>query len=241
MTPIGFSTGTLAFSDFRLGISKLRGKAVAAIELSALREEELEPLVSAIDQLELSQFEYKSVHAPSKFSKLTEERIVELLTPVFKKGWPVVVHPDAIQRFDLWRPLGDLVCIENMDKRKPTGRTAEELEQIFSRLPEAALCFDVGHARQIDPSLTEAVAILKRHGSRLRQLHVSEVNSQSRHEALNWSIEQALTKLATMIQPDVPIILETPVEDQFLDQEMTRVRAAIANAAAPGGGRFTAI
>ena len=45
MTPIGFSTGTLALGDFRLGLQQLYGKQAMAVELSALRDMELEPLV----------------------------------------------------------------------------------------------------------------------------------------------------------------------------------------------------
>lgn len=64
-----------------------------------------------------------------------------------------------ISNFDQWRTLGDRLCIENMDKRKTTGRTADELAVFFAGLTEATLSFDIGHARQIDPTMCEADAI----------------------------------------------------------------------------------
>jgi hypothetical protein len=67
MRPIGFSTGALAYADFRRGLEMTRGKAVQAVELSALRQSELIPLLEDLDTLDLSGFEYISIHAPGQF------------------------------------------------------------------------------------------------------------------------------------------------------------------------------
>jgi|SRR6266568_3232799 len=64
------------------------------------------------------------------------------------------VHPDVIEDYSAWEYLGSALCIENMDQRKAIGRTADELGSIFDRLPSAALCFDIGHARQVDTTMT---------------------------------------------------------------------------------------
>ena len=84
-----------------------------------------------------------------------------------------------------WACLGDCLCIENMDKRKPIGQTATDLARFFDLLPNASLCFDIGHARQIDPTMSEAWAILQRFRNRIKQLHVSEVNTQSKHDPIS--------------------------------------------------------
>ncbi len=65
MRQIGFSTGALALGDFRAALRMLAGKNCSAVELSALRQEELAPLVVQLDDLDLSNFEYVSFHAPS--------------------------------------------------------------------------------------------------------------------------------------------------------------------------------
>lgn len=77
------------------------------------------------------------------------------LSQLAKRDWPIVLHPDAINDVDLWRGFGSLLCIENMDKRKPIGRTTLELRQIFSEFPDACFCLDLAHARQVDSSMTE--------------------------------------------------------------------------------------
>jgi hypothetical protein len=52
MRPIGFSTGALALSDFRLALEELQGQATDSIELSALRYRELRPLLHALNGVE---------------------------------------------------------------------------------------------------------------------------------------------------------------------------------------------
>ncbi|MCP3980333.1 MAG: hypothetical protein GY716_13600 [bacterium] len=224
---MGFSTGTLALGDFRLGLQMLRGNRTIAVELSALRDYELQALVDGLDDLDLSQFSYVSVHAPSRFVELSEVQAVGLLEAVFRRDWPVVLHPDAVQDWSLWRDHGSLVCIENMDKRKPIGRTAAELTEIYDHLPDASLCFDIGHARQVDPTMFEARAILTTHGHRLKQMHVSDVNSASVHEPLNQVAEWAFSRVAHLIPAHVPIIMETPVPEERLQAEMRRAQRAL--------------
>jgi hypothetical protein len=154
MRPIGFSTGALAFSDFRRGLEILRGKQTNTIELSALREAELAPLVGALDSLDLSPYTYVSVHAPSKYDQRNEGEIVGLLRKTASRGWPIVLHPDVIHDVPAWNSFGSLLLVENMDKRNNCGRTALELSDIFEKLPQAGLCFDIGHCRQVDPQTT---------------------------------------------------------------------------------------
>ncbi len=224
----GFSSGALAYADFRRGVAMLQGKKdVHAIELSALRRCELEPLLDALNELELSQFKYIAVHAPSEFPAEEEERIVNLLSEVCRRGWPVVLHPDAIHDFSHWRKLGRLLCVENMDKRKAIGRTVFELARAFHELPEASFCFDIGHARQVDSTMTEAHFIIKAFGSRLRHVHVSEVNTRSKHDPLSLASILAFREVADLIPDDVPLILETPVAEEQIDYELSRANEAL--------------
>ena len=220
---VGFSTGSLALHNFRLGLKMVRGQPASAIELSALREDELPPLITELESLNLRQFSYVSVHAPSALYKLTEAELLDALHPVVDRRWPIVVHPDVITDFAKWRKLGDLVCIENMDKRKRVGRTASELAPFFRELPNARLCFDIGHARQIDPTMCEAGLILDSFASRMRQIHLSLVNSSSVHEPLNYESILAYRRVAHLIPRDVPIILETPVGVERIAAELSKV------------------
>ena len=210
MRPIGFSTGALALGDAARALAMLAGSRTTAVELSALRLPELAPLLALLPTLDLSAFEYVSLHAPSRYDAAEERQIVDALAAVVPFGWPIVVHPDAIHDFGAWRGLGALVAIENMDQRKPIGRTARELEGIFKKLPEARFCFDIGHARQIDHTMGEAYFLVQELGPRLAQLHVSEVDAQSRHDPLSRDAVAAFRKVAPWVPEGVPLILETP-------------------------------
>jgi hypothetical protein len=234
MRPIGFSTGALAYSDFRRALGMLRHKSIRTVELSALREAELAPLVDAIDSLDLSQFTYVSVHAPSKYARGVETKIVSLLKIVASRNWPIIVHPETLYDFSVWESFRGLVLIENMDKRNQTGRTARELELIFCKLPEAGLCFDLGHCRQVDPTMNEAFLILRDFGDRLKQLHVSEVNTRSTHDPLSSASIGAFEKVAQLIPMNVPVILESPVSEKEIDTEIAHAREALPVAAANG-------
>lgn len=223
MPHIGFSTGALALADFRSALEMLRHKPCDAVELSALRLEELRPLVEALDTLDLAQFAVVSFHAPSKIDPRFERETVALLVQVAQNGWTIVVHPDAITDFDLWRQLGPSLALENMDKRKPIGRYANELAGLFERLPEAGFCFDIGHARQVDPSMAEAGAILRRFRDRLRLIHISEVNSQSKHDPLSLSAVLAFRRVIHLIPGNVSVIIESRVTEDQISREVETV------------------
>ena len=233
MRPIGFSTGSIARGDFHAALEALQSAGTEVVELSALRAWELPALAAAAAALDLAGFAHVSVHAPSSFEPQAESRIVELLICLADRGWPVVVHPDAIgPRSDaLWRELGALLMIENMDKRKPVGRSAAELDDLFERFPDAGLCFDIGHARQYDPSMLETYRILHTHGSRLREVHVSEVSSSSKHTRLSYGAIHDFSEAAQWIPTHVPVVIESPVAPDEIANELDRASQALPVAA----------
>ena len=213
MRIVGYSTGSLSKSDFRWALQILEHIDVRAVELSALRLSELNPLVSALPELPLEHFSYISFHVPSRFSPAQERELVSVLKTTIDPNWPLVTHPDAIHDFKLWRQLGRRVCIENMDQRKAIGQTAEHLRAIFEELPEATLCFDIAHAKQIDPTMCESLCILEENRDRLRQIHMSEVDASSLHQPINrWAL-YSFSKVTRWIPADIPIILESPTVD----------------------------
>jgi hypothetical protein len=233
MRLLGYSTGALALSDFRLALAILKEQPVDAVELSAIREDELIPLLRSLNDLDLSRFAYVSLHAPSSFSPQAEGSIFQDLYDRRNHGWPIVVHPDTLNHDPDWRLFGGQLCIENMDKRQRTGRTVRELEMLFERFPDACFCFDIGHARQVDTSMIEAYKILKKFGPRLRQVHVSEVNSRNKHDRLSYVSILDFQEVAHLIPPDVPIIIESMVSGDQIGAEIDRVRKALAATSKP--------
>lgn len=230
MRTLGFSTGALAFGNFRRALELLRAYDTRAVELSALRQPELGPLAAASNDLELSQFSYVAVHAPSSIDIDSERQVVKCLMHLAANGWPIVVHPDAIHDYALWRQFGNLLCVENMDKRKPIGRTVQELATVFEKLPDASLCLDLGHARQVDATMTEAYMIARVYEAKLRQVHVSEVNTSSRHDRLSFSTIRAFQLVAELIPERIPLIIESVIEDWEIPDELRRVEEALSSA-----------
>lgn len=227
MRPFGFSTGALALGDFRLALRMLEGIDLDAIELSALRVRELSALTDFARQADLDRFSYVSIHAPTDYDPSQEAGVVERLAGPAARGWPIVVHPDAIRDRSLWKRLGSRLCIENMDKRKPVGRTAEELARIFDEFPEARMCFDIGHARQVDTSMTEAYRIVRDFAEKIEQIHISVVGTSSRHDLISPSAVQAFRRVASLIPGTIPAILETPVTRDQIQGQLHLAAAAL--------------
>ena len=232
MVQIGFSTGSLAYGDFRKALGILRKYPIDAVELSALRFTELRPLVEDLDTLDLSQFKYVSVHAPSAFTSTQEKQVTLDLACLIKRGWPIILHADAVVDFGLWRPFGSQIAIENMDKRK-TGRTVEELRLTLQQLPEASICLDLGHARQVDRTMTDAYFLLKEYRSRIVQIHISEVNTMSHHDPLSWGAVFSFQKIARWIPPNVPIIVESVVAEDKIEAQVKMTRQAVRTVRTP--------
>jgi hypothetical protein len=224
MLTIGFSTGALARGDFVQGLRLLEDKHVEAVELSALRYTELPDILTKLPlHLETlkKRYRYISFHAPTNFKD--EPELIRQLRPIVGLGWNIVVHPDTIHDRSLWRTLGSCVCLENMDSRKKTGRTADELYEFFEEIPQARLCFDIAHAREVDPTMTEAAYILAKFGERLAQVHLSEVDGRGVHFAMSLSAELAYERFSD-IMSKVPIILESIVGEEDIEPEIRKAK-----------------
>jgi hypothetical protein len=150
-----------------------------------------------------------------------------LAAAAFGRNWPVILHPDAVHDASLWLKLGHSPCIENMDKRQAIGRTAEELARVFNQFPEASLCFDIGHARQIDATMTEAYLILTTYRDRLQQVHMGEVNTRSKHDPLSIASNLAFQDVADLIPQEIPVIPETTVPEEHLMEEIAKAVVAL--------------
>jgi hypothetical protein len=225
--PIGYSTGALAKSDFQRALELLRRHGVSVVELSSLRDTEFIPLMEALDSLDLSFTSYCSFHAPGRFESLSEKDVANRLRSLLPRRWPIIIHPDAIIDPCNWERFGEWLCIENMDKRKPVGRTVEELRKIFRTFQGASLCFDIGHARQVDPTMGQATLILQEFGDRLKQVHMSEVNSRNGHDPMSVTAIMAFRKVAHLIPQETPIILETVIPEGMIDSQMVLAESAL--------------
>jgi hypothetical protein len=227
MRVIGFSTGALAKGDFCAGLEMQSRLGLKAIELSALRSDELLPLMEALPSLSLQTFHHVSLHAPSWLVGLDELGLIAILNEV-PMSWPIIVHPDLIDVPSRWRFFRRRLCLENMDQRKPVGRTLPEMESLFDQLPDASFCFDVGHARQVDPTMGVAISMLRRLRGRLRQVHMSEVDPYGKHIPISFAALCAYQRVAKLIPEDCPVILESMVTPDKIQTEVETVNRALA-------------
>jgi hypothetical protein len=232
MPPIGFSTGALFKDALSDGVTAALQMHLEVIELSALRFRELASLVEFVHAADLTAFHYVSLHAPTDYTAEQEPAVASaLLTLANQFHWPVVVHPDCIVNQEVWKPFGQWLCIENMDKRKKAGRTLEELQSVFGAFPDARLCFDIAHARQVDSSMTEAYRILRELSNRICQIHMSEVTSSSKHDRISESAVAAFREVADQLPLNAPVILETPVTPEQALGEIAQAARIFAPAA----------
>jgi len=234
MQLVGYSTGAIAPGDVPRALGLLAGRGARAVELSALRASELAPLLDQIPALDLSAYAHVSVHAPSRFDAALEPRVAEALAARVPPAWPIVLHPDTVHDLRVWRPLGARLCVENMDRRKATGRTIRELGRVFEALPEASFCFDVGHAHQVDRTMNDAFQLLEALGARLGQLHVSEVTSAGRHDPLSRSAVAAFRKIAAWVPEGVALIVESPAPPGEIAAQMGLAAEALTRRPAAG-------
>jgi hypothetical protein len=210
--PIGASTGFLV--DDRGNWPALADQAAAlspfTAELAALSEDELPALLAYLATDPPLPFHYLSVHGPSKHLRMAETKLVDSLNrlPAFVDA--IVLHPDVIDDPAELRRLGSRLVLENMDSRKSGGRTADELAPYFAELPDAGLCLDVAHARDVDPTMRGAHELLDRFAGRLRHLHVSSLDDAGHHVSLQDSDEEAFRPVLRRCR-DVPWILEAPL------------------------------
>lgn len=216
----GFSTGALDRGDYATAVSWMVSNHIRTMELSALRFDELEPLVAGMDPLPLNQFDYVSFHAPSYFEREQEEQVIELLQPIKERNWNIVVHPDVLFTPKLWSCFGRNLLIENMDRRKPIGRNAEELSWFFTLLPEARFCLDLAHARQIDPTLALLKRLATEFKDRIAEIHISELDPYCKHVPMsNWAILD-YQKISCNLDPLIPVIIESMLDGNLASLRM---------------------
>lgn len=178
-----------------------------AVEVSALANKELEPLVSYLSGRPRLPFRYLSVHGPSKGESLETEELFALLLELAPLCDGIVMHPDRLTDLAMCRRLGRTLILENMDARKHFGQGVGDLAQLFDELPAAGFCFDIAHAWSVDPSMTLGNAFLDTFGERLRQVHLSSLSDGLHHVSLTEGDEQLFRPLLGRCV-DVPWILE---------------------------------
>jgi hypothetical protein len=211
--PMGVSTGVLGglWGDWPALVNRACQISTYAIELSALSGGELPGLVRYLRSGPRLPFRYVSVHAPAKEF---DERDVARLQEIPLSLRSIVAHPDAIDDPRPYRALGSRLLLENMDGRKHTGRTTEELEASFDEMPDAGFVLDVAHAHSLDPSMDLAHDLLDHFRTRLRHVHLSSLDAGGAHMPLTAEDEVRFAGVLDRCR-DVPWILEAEPPERW--------------------------
>ncbi len=224
-TYYGFSTGALEKGAFKKAMDWMVNQNIRALELSALRIEELKPLIGMLPNLNLREFDYVSFHAPSAFTDDQEDEVIQCLKQVSGYVNYIVVHPDVLYHVEKWKSVQEFLLIENMDRRKTVGKDVRQLKQLFEQLPQARLCLDLAHARQLDTTLTLLRNLISTFITRIAEIHISELDSRCRHRRMT---QLALEDYRQISKPlcNIPVIVESMLDTSSGTSRQNELRSA---------------
>lgn len=207
--PVGASTGYMRAhrGNWLALVEEASRVSSFAVELTALGEDELPPLLRFLAEEPPLPFRYVSVHGPSKERRMPEGELVSQLAGLPPFVDAIVLHPDQMDDPTQYAALGGRLLIENMDSRKEAGKYADEIERFFEQLPAAGFCFDIAHAWTVDPTMGVAEELLDRFADRLKHVHLSSISEDLAHVPLSKEQEGLFMPLLSRCR-DVPWILE---------------------------------
>ena len=204
----------------------LRRNGADAVEL-CLDPVRLRHLVLFLNQelgASLAPFDCVSFELPQVSWRKNDSSTQEVVRcAYFLLSFPVralVVHPDTVEDWDLLNrynknTFNRKIAVEfPMDRDKKSGRTLEELIDIYDNFPDFHFVLDVQHAYENDPTGSLAIEVAGIMGPRLRHLHVSGQKQRqdglSRHSFLYEADNRAEIQriLALPILSDIPRISE---------------------------------
>lgn len=208
---VGPSTGYMAGArgDWPRLVAAAESCSLDVVELSALSASELPGLLRFLAEAGELPFGHVSVHGPSKGWDGTPAELAALLRAVPSQVDGIVMHPETLGDPAAFLGLGARLRLENMDTRKPDGRTAAELGRYFAALPDARFCFDVAHAQLHDPTMGLAHELLDAFADRLAEVHVSSIEPDGEHVPLRAADAEAFLPVLERCV-GVPWVLEAP-------------------------------
>lgn len=212
--PIGFSGGAVARHTPDRDLLELYRKAGAdAVELTLSAEEILQNRVLPSLSNALQAFRWKSVHAPTLEEPEVREAVLRALREAARRV-PlnvIVLHPQTdldLPRLD--QDEGQLLAIENMDRRKLLGHGPEFFQDLSRSTQRLRFVLDLQHAFEHDPTLKLATRIHQAMSPRVSHLHVSGESPGRRHAPLQEATNRGtiLRALQTLTPWEHPVLLE---------------------------------
>lgn len=221
--PIGFSTGSLSKLDLSLvdSVRKIADAGCAALELMFFTPEELEAWDTLRDEdsaLIKEEFAYVSLHAPAKgiSFKKGDEKAIQILSRLGDivqavGAQSVTFHADVLAEADILQHQSFTTSFENLTDRQGVARNVSEMQELFQRVSDARMTFDINHAFDEDPTGNLARDLVQKFRDRIVQLHISGLRSDQHHTL--YSASESDAHFEIIRQFAVPLIHEGYIEE----------------------------
>lgn len=181
-----------------------------AIELNCLDEKHADYLLN--NDLNLSKFDYVSIHGPSciTFSDNDQSNRILLKFQNITKKYKIkniLFHADTIKDWSVFTKYSNLpISIENMDDRKKFGQTVDEVLPNLEKY-DLNLTLDLQHCFVNDPTMKLAQEFHKKCYDRIVQYHISGFDEELLHYPLFKTKQDII--IESLEKKEIPIIIES--------------------------------
>lgn len=224
---VGFTTG-IAYQSInplsteainicgKISTANLEINCVGGLDIGDISADKIPP-----EDLEI--FKSVSLHAPCKDFVVRDDAktrtILDRIQEMTRKT-PfafVLFHPDLIEDCNVLLEYTFPIAIENMDKRKKFGLTANDLKRFFDII-NCKFVLDVNHCFTIDPSMQLACELTELFSDRLVGVHLSGYANY--HDPL-FQTKQGVILDHIPVQ-NIPITIESVFTGLNLQENMQR-------------------
>ncbi|MFC1640961.1 hypothetical protein ACFL2D_02850 [Patescibacteria group bacterium] len=221
---LGFSTGVFYKEGIPLTkrIAIIREAGCRALELGLISMEGFfSEEVSVLESGDFTGFDYVSLHAPNfRYGRNPRSRqIIERIRLLnMRVNLDLVVfHPDQITDFSIFNGVGFRAAFENMDNRKASHQTPEEMAAMLATNPEYGFVLDLNHVYSNDATMNMAADFYALLGHRISEIHLSGYAGY--HEPLHVTKQASI--ISAVRKHDVPIIVESVLTVPEFEKEVT--------------------
>ncbi len=164
----------------------------------------------------VNNLDYLSCHLPCnicyRYESSNVERILQnviVFSGMTKLVKYVVLHPDLVVDWEIFDDFSIPIAIENMDNRKNTFRTLQELRDFFQKYPQFKLVFDVQHWIVNNNDISAIPDIITEFSDKLVGVHLSGVGQSNKyHVPVSRANHRELVESLCDLPAYIPIILE---------------------------------
>ena len=205
-----------------LGIFRSLGFSIVELGVVGL-ESVAKGWLDEITPEDLKGFNYVSLHAP-KFNYGDNEGTKAIFAKIervnkIRELDLVIFHPDSIRSLDVFHRAPFKVAFENMDCRKSSFQTPEELSHVVMKSENFKAVLDVNHIYTNDPTLQSVPRFYKELGDRIVQTHLSGYTEL--HDPLYVTKQTQI--VAAVKDLTLPIIIESVISPNEVEKERSYV------------------